>query len=210
MKRSELAENIIRTIHKGKNFQSTVHLVHWQSDGFREAAIKDFSGTPKFFRTFVAPLLIAREIKVLRWLDGAPGIPKYLGRIDRYAFAMQFIEGTPISNFHKGELGQETFDKIQTAIDAMHARGVAHGDIKRRSNLIMDKQGEIWIIDFAASIIGRNPLTKKLMDMLSEVDNKSVPRLKKFVAPELMTEEDKFKMSNPTTLERWGKKLFKR
>jgi len=210
MKRSELEKNVIRTIHQGKNFQSSVYLVHWNGNGFSEAAVKDFSRAPKFFRIFVVPFLIGREIKVLRWLDGARGIPKYLGRIDRYAFAMQFIEGKPIANFHKGELGQDTFDKIQAAIDAMHERGVAHGDIKRRSNLIMDKQGEIWIIDFAASIIGRNPLTKKLMVMLSEVDNKSVPRLKKFVAPELMTEEDKFKMSNPTTLERWGKKLFKR
>ncbi len=92
----------------------------------------------------------------------------------------------------------------------MHARGVAHGDLKRRSNLLLANDGAIWIIDFAASVVARGPLSRKLMKAVAEVDDKSLPRLKRFVAPELLTEDDQWKLDNPTTLERWVKKLLGR
>ena len=84
-------------------------------------AVKDFSQTPSAFRRWVAPYLIRRETNVLKHLQGVPGVPRYFGRIDHLAFAMEYIEGTPIANFKQGELAPEVFGKIQHIIDAIHA-----------------------------------------------------------------------------------------
>lgn len=205
--RRDLAARTLRVVHAGKGFQSSVYLVDW--DG-QMAAVKDFSGAPPWFARLVAPFLVGREVRALQHLDGTPGVPRLLGQIDKRAFALEFIEGRPISSFGRGELAPAVFPKIAAAIDAMHARGVAHGDLKRRSNLLLTPDGEIFIIDFAAAIIARGPLSRRLMRAVAQVDDKSLPRLKKFVAPELLTPEDIWKLENPTPLEKWAKKLLGR
>ncbi|BCM94031.1 hypothetical protein IAD21_05927 [Abditibacteriota bacterium] len=207
MNRTEFERHIIRPIHTGKGFQSSVYLVDWNGE---QVAVKDFARAPKWFRRLVAPLLVSRECRALKHLLGTPGIPRFIGKIDRVAFALQFIEGTPISTFAKGELAPETFPRIAHIVEGMHARGVAHGDLKRRSNLLLAPDGSVWIIDFAAAVIARGPLSRRLMQSVAEVDDKSLPRLKKFVAPELLTEEDQWKLENPTKLEKWAKKLLGR
>ena len=94
----------------------------------------------------------------------------------------------------------------------MHARGVAHGDLKRRSNLLLTPDGKIYLIDFAASLVSApfSPLKNWLQKQLALVDDKSLPRLKKFVAPELLTDDDRSKLETPTALERWARKLLNR
>ena len=205
--RQNLAARTIRPIHVGKGFQSSVHLVDWNG---KPAAVKDFAQTPPLFRFLVAPFLVRREVKALKHLDGTPGIPRFLGQIDRRAFAIEFVEGRPFSGIHQGEMPPEVFPKMAKVVAAMHARGVAHGDLKRRSNLLLTPQNEVFIIDFAAAIIARGPISRWVMRELQQVDEKSLPRLKKFVAPELLTEEDKWKLENPTKLEKWAKKLLGR
>lgn len=207
MTRKEFQHQNIRAIHVGKGWQSSVYEVDW--NGAR-AAVKDFSKLPPLFRFFIAPVLVKREVKALRHLDGTPGIPRFLGQIDRLAFALEFIEGRPVSGIHKGEMPPEVFGRMADVVAAMHARGVAHGDLKRRSNLLLTPKNEVFIIDFAASVVARGLISQKIMRAVAEVDDKSLPRLKKFVAPELLTEEDKWKLENPTKLEKWVKRLLGR
>ncbi len=211
MTRRELPARITRAIHTGRGLQSSVYEVDW--DGTR-GAVKDFSKLPPLFRFFIAPILVKREVKALKHLDGTPGIPRFLGQIDRLAFATQFIEGRPVSGIHKDELAPETFaqlfDSMAVVVTAMHARGVAHGDLKRRSNLIWTAQNEVFIIDFAASVVARGRVSRTIMRAVALVDEKSLPRLKRFVAPQMMTPDDLWKLENPTPLERWVKRLLGR
>jgi predicted Ser/Thr protein kinase len=200
-----------RTIHSGRGYQSSVYLV--EKNGQR-AAVKDFSRVENAaFRRFVAPLLIAREAKALRALNDTPGVPKYFGKVDRLAFAMEFIEGTPVADFAEGELDPIVFPRVQEVIDAVHARGVSHGDLKRRSNLLVTPDKQIYLIDFAAATVGRrrfNPFVNWLQKSMAEIDDKSLPRIKKFAAPDLMTEDDWHKLNNKTPLEQWARKLLNR
>ena len=109
MNRTEYQARIIRPIHVGRGFQSSVFLVEWNGEPI---AVKDFAQAPKWFRRLVAPILVAREVRALKHLNGTPGIPRLVGKVDRFAFALQFIEGTPISTFGRGELAPETFPRI--------------------------------------------------------------------------------------------------
>jgi len=210
LRRRDLQSAIQRVIHQGRGSQSSVYLV--EVDG-QQAAVKDFAATPPWFRRFVAPYLVRRELRALRVLQGTPGIPQVYGRIDRHAFALEYIEGTPMAKFKTGELAPEVFARVQRVIDAVHERGVAHGDLKRRSNLILTPDGEVFLIDFAAAVIGQRPfrpLINSLQKQMAAIDDKSVPRLKKFVAPELLTAEDKAKLEHPTFLEKMARRLLNR
>ena len=210
LKRRDLERLTTRMIHVGRGFQSSVRLI--EIDGER-AAVKDYINAPRAFRMFVAPWLLNREERALRVLDVVENVPRVFARIDSCALAMEFVEGTPMDRFGMGEVAPEVFTAAQKTIDAVHARGVSHCDLKRRSNLLLTPNGEVVLIDFAAAIVGRralNPFANWLQREMARVDDKSVPRLKKFVAPELLTAEDKHKLETPTVLERWARKLFNR
>jgi predicted Ser/Thr protein kinase len=210
LRRRDLKRYTTRIIHQGRGYQSTVYLVEIEG---QRAAVKDFSGTPPLFRRWVAPYLVRRELRALQHLQGVPGVPQFYGSLDRLAFAMEYIEGTPIAQFSIGELAPEVFPRVQNVIDGIHQRGVAHGDLKRRSNLILTPQGEIYLIDFAAATIGGrpfHPFANWLQKQMAAIDDKALPRLKRFVAPELLTEADQQKLDNPTTLEKLARRLLNR
>jgi len=179
----------------------------------QRAALKDYSKAPPQFRRFVAPILISREVKALRALQSTPGVPHLYKKIDRLAFAMEFIEGTPVADFKEGALDPQVFPRVQKVIDAIHARGVSHCDLKRRSNLIVTPDQEIYLVDFAAAVVGRKPLrffNNWFQKKMAEIDNKSLSKIKKFASPDLMTSEDWDKLNNKTFLERLARKLLNR
>jgi predicted Ser/Thr protein kinase len=210
LRRRDLQKHLVRVIHQGKGLQSSVYLV--EVDG-RRAAVKDFANTPPKFRRFVAPFLVGREIKALRHLDGTPGVPRYYGRVDRYAFAIEYIEGRPIAEFGPGELSQKTLNNVQKSIDAIHERGVSHGDLKRRSNLLVTPDEQVYLIDFAAAVVGRrkaNFLLNWLQRRMAEIDDKSLSKIKKFSAPDQMTDADWDNLNKKTPLEKWARRLLKR
>jgi len=210
LSRQNLPQYITRTIHSGRGFQSSVFLVEMNG---QRAALKDYSKAPPQFRRFVAPILISREVKALRALQSTPGVPHLYKKIDRLAFAMEFIEGTPVADFKEGALDPQVFPRVQKVIDAIHARGVSHCDLKRRSNLIVTPDQEIYLVDFAAAVVGRKPLrffNNWFQKKMAEIDNKSLSKIKKFASPDLMTSEDWDKLNNKTFLERLARKLLNR
>ena len=178
------------------------------------AAVKDYANAPPAFARFVAPFLIRREMRALRRLRGTPGVPQVYGRLDRFAFAQQYIEGRPVADFAPGELDPAVFPRVQKVIDAIHARGVSHGDLKRRSNLLITPDGEVFLVDFAAAIIARPGVASAgarwLQKQVALVDDKALPRIIKLSAPELLTQDDLHKLENPTGLEKWVRKLLNR
>jgi predicted Ser/Thr protein kinase len=206
LKRHEWERRVRRVIHAGRGYQSSVYLVEVEG---ALAAVKDFAAAPPSFRRWIAPFLIRREMRALRHLRGTSGVPEVYGRLDRYAFAQEYIEGKPIADFEEGELDPSVFPRVQQVIDAIHARGVSHGDLKRRSNLLITPAGGVYLVDFAASIIAR-PGTRWLQKQVALVDDKALPRIKKFAAPELLSEDDRHKLENPTGLEKWVRRLLKR
>jgi len=208
--RRKMEDATVQFLHEGRGYQSSVRLV--ELDGQRAAA-KDYARAPRLFRRFVAPFLLNREERALRFLHDVPGVPRVLARVDRHCLVMEYVKGTPLDRFKTGELAPEVFPRVQNVIDRIHARGVSHCDLKRRGNLILTPDNEVYLIDFAAAIVGRRPLrffVNWLQRQMADIDDKCVPRLKKFVAPELLTPADRAKLDNPTPLEKWARKLLNR
>lgn len=105
--------------------------------------------------SWLGRLLAARERWFMKRLAGIQGIPVSLGEVrvegQRLAHAMahEWIEGHALA---EGERVDDHFFPLLTAIlKDVHRRGVAHVDLHKRENLLVDNAGRPHLIDYQIS-----------------------------------------------------------
>ena len=93
--------------------------------------------------------LIRREHDVYTRLRGIPGIPRSFGLIDGRYLALEYVAG-PSLRTHEGQLAEREgfFAALLATVRAMHAAGVAHGDLKRKNNIVVGAGERPYIVDF--------------------------------------------------------------
>ena len=99
--------------------------------------------------------LAAREAAFMERLAGIEGIPVSLGPVScagrhlPHAVSRQWITG------HALALGEQVDDRFfptfRRLLAEVHARGVAHVDLHKRENILVDRQGRPHLIDFQIS-----------------------------------------------------------
>lgn len=167
--------------------------------------VKDFRKSDFLFRVIVGPILIRREAGALRKLDGVAGIPRFMGRIDRYAFAIAHIPGISLDRNTESPLTKGFYTDLRGVIDDMHGRGVAHCDLRSRGNVMLGDDGKPYVVDFAACVFlgrGINPFFKWLFGQFVLADRNAVLRIKKRLSPELLSEEESAELATPLPFER--------
>jgi tRNA A-37 threonylcarbamoyl transferase component Bud32 len=156
----------------------------------RPAILKDFSGKTWPVRLF-GRLQIAREVRALARLSGVAGIPCCLGTVGRTALLMERIEGVQITSWCRGRQSGMAmmFDSLAHLVDAMHARGVAHADLRKRDNILVDTAGRPSIIDFNASFCfaPHGAGARTLFPLLRAVDRGAILKWKARLAPALIS-----------------------
>lgn len=65
-----------------------------------------------------------------------------------YIIAMELIEGKPLDL----NAIESVESKLRCHLDSVHRCGVIHDDL-RCPNILVDKYGEVWLIDFGQSYI---------------------------------------------------------
>jgi len=125
-------------------------------EGLR-AVVKDYRPCGWLLRTVFGPLLIRREDAIYRCLEGCPGVPRSLGRVDRQALAVEYIAGRNAGEYADGTLPPEFFEHLQEVVDAIHARGVVHCDLKNRRNIVVAEGYQPYLVDFSAAFTRRGP-----------------------------------------------------
>lgn len=97
--------------------------------------------------------LLRREQAVYACLDGIAGIPRSFGLIGNEYLALQFIAG-PSLREHEARLADRDafFARLLKTVEAMHAAGVAHGDLKRKDNIIVGPGEQPYLIDFGIAV----------------------------------------------------------
>ena len=151
-------------------------LVYQLSTGNRALAVKTAAGR--------GPLLavnrhaLRREFRAYRRLEGLAGIPGCHGLVEGRFLVLDFIDASP---FRDTRIGPGFFDRLLETIRAMHARGVAHGDLKRKSNLMVDPQGQPVLLDFGAATVlrpGWHPVNRRLFEFMCQTDLNAWVKLK--------------------------------
>jgi predicted Ser/Thr protein kinase len=152
--------------------------------------VKDVRRKSFFSRWTLGLWLIHKEWKIYFRLAGIKGIPKAVERIDRFAFAMEFVSGRPIE---RGEtFPPSLFSDLERLLRDVHSRGVVHLDLRHKGNILLSEEGEIYVIDFNSSFSFREKglFRRFLFPILRWVDYGGLLKLKQRVSPSLMTPEE--------------------
>jgi len=183
MNRNDLEKNSICLV-KGRVGKPDLNRVEIEGHAFM---VKDVRRRNFFLRWTLGLWLIDKEWKIYSRLKGLKGIPRPVERIDRFAFAMEFIPGVPIE---RGKIIPPSFfSDLDQVLKAIHSRGVVHMDLRHKGNILVSEKGEPFLIDFNSSFSFREGgfLHRLLFPLLRWVDYGGLLKLKQRASPNLMT-----------------------
>lgn len=146
--RETLPKHLLQRMRPGGGTRPQLLLVQ---DRGERAVVKDYRAGGWLLRSLAGPWLASREERIYRRLEGAPGVPGIVRRLDRHALVVQHIEGRSCAEYEDGELPPEFFERLRQVAEGMHARGVVHCDIKNRANIVVTPEGQPYLIDFASA-----------------------------------------------------------
>lgn len=198
--RAEALQRVVGEVELVREKGAHMRLI--ESQGVR-AVMKDFAGRRLHTRLFWGPFLIRREAESLRRLAGLDGVPRLYAVVDRLALVIEWVEGMPCNRLRPGDLDSGFFEALSRTIHAIHARGVAHGDLRAASNVIRRPDGRPCVVDFGASVArGGRPrwLCNWLFGRLRSSDLSGIVKLKATRAPELLTVEEQYELEHPPWL----------
>lgn len=96
--------------------------------------------------------LLEREQAVYERLRGIAGIPRSFGLVGG-GLALEYVAGPSLREHEAGIVDRDAlFAKLLATLRAMHAAGVAHGDLKRKDNIIVGAGERPYLIDFGIAV----------------------------------------------------------
>jgi len=119
------------------------------------AVVKDFAGRNAFVRVCFGRWVTRRELRAYRVLAGHPAVPRLLGSIDGLAFAVEYRPGEQVSDALRRGVAPGFLGELRAAVEEMHRAGVAHLDLRHRSNVLVGRDGKPVLIDFASAVCFR-------------------------------------------------------
>ena len=173
--RGALAERVLARLQDGGWRAPDVLLV----DGpYGPVVVKDFGPRPRWLRQTLGRFLIWRELRAYRALRGHPSVPSLLGRLDGYAFAIEYRPGERMTREIVGRVAPAFAASLERAVRAMHAHGVAHLDLRHRSNVLVGRDGEPVLIDFASAVCFRpnGAAARWLLPLFARYDLRAVDK----------------------------------
>ncbi len=157
-----------------------------------DCVVKDHAGCDRWFALWLGPLLARREVRALEQLAAVEGVPRVVRVLDRRAFAMSRLDAAPY-RARRGdtETWRYFFTAMDTLVDAMHERGVAHCDLRSPDNTLVTPDGRPVVVDFVASYrrgARWNLWSQWMFSRLCEVDRSAIEKQMRTVCPELLDE----------------------
>lgn len=117
-------------------------------------------------------VMIRREYGIYQRLVGISGIPRCFGLIPGPGLVLEYIEGVPRRS--AVIVDREAFSaELLEIVRAIHARGVAHGDLAKRSNILVVDRRRPLVIDFGLAMVrqdGWAPLRRVIYNLLIRLD----------------------------------------
>lgn len=154
--------------------------------GENSFVVKDTASRSWAVRTLLGPWQLNREERAYRLLAGIPGIPRLIGRPDRQSLALEYIPGRSLDTLRPGDVDGDFFDRLDRLLEAIHAKGVAHGDLHHR-DILRGPEGGPFVVDFATSVVagsGAAPLRRMLFEQMRKADLRAAAKLRRRLAPE--------------------------
>lgn len=155
-------ENILTTSNQGI-------LLLYQKNGY-DLVVKSAMGPPLVKRIRLATL--RREYLAYQRLEGLVGVPRCFGMVADLYLVIEHVNGTP----YREATWQDRdawFAGFRNLIEQFHARGVSHGDLKSKSNIIVTTDEQPCVIDFGTTFInkdGFHPFNNRFFEYSRRLD----------------------------------------
>ncbi len=156
----------------------------------------------KFQRTFplfgipmqwLGAIVARHEIAVFKALDGLEGVPGFMGEIGTTGYIHEFIPGDDLKQ--EFATGAEFFSRLESLLNAIHARSIAYVDTNKRENILYGADGKPYLIDFQISFFCRhgekdNLLSRWILRRLQKEDWYHFYKHKTRLAAQICTPDD--------------------
>jgi pimeloyl-ACP methyl ester carboxylesterase len=124
-----------------------------------QLVVKDWGRRSAWIRALVAPWLARHEAAMLARADGIAGVPRLRARIDRHAFAMEYVEGRPLHRpSHGRALPPTFFAELESILEQLARRGLAYLDLRSSTNVLITPSGAPALVDLGSTF--RLPLPR--------------------------------------------------
>jgi hypothetical protein len=143
-----------RTYLKKSRTWFTPDVVLLEAEDGSRMVLKDCIDRPWLIRQTWCRVAMAREVAVYRRLEGMNGVPHLISRVDAFGFVMEWLDARPLPRRKNKEMiSGHFFSELSTLVKELHARRIAHGDLRRR-NILMGTDGSPRVIDFETAVRG--------------------------------------------------------
>lgn len=175
---------------KGEGARPDVRIVEYNGNPY---VLKDYDACSRWFAVCVGTSLAWREANSLKKLDALPGIPQLIAKPTPRSLLMEYIPDTNRAKKMPEHINAEFFDKLSALVVSMHDAGVAHGDLRRSSNILADASGNPHLVDFVSCVYegaAWNLLARWIFKQVKRADRNAVIKLKRRFAPDLLTDDE--------------------
>lgn len=131
--------------------------------------VKDFAPRSAWVRNLIGRLLLRRELRALRRLEGIDGVPSAAFRVDAHAIAARYVDGETLGKVAPEALTTRFFESLERLLQSIHARGIVHLDLRGTGNLLMRPDGRPAVIDFQAAV-RTDRMPRALRRLLDDID----------------------------------------
>jgi predicted Ser/Thr protein kinase len=204
----DLQQWIESSLESGRNTLATSNqgiVLLFEGDG-QKLIIKSAMGRGSVRKVRQATL--EREYAAYQRLQGVAGVPACYGLLAGRYLLMEFIDGTA----YREASWQDRdvwFCGLLEVIRAFHARGVSHGDLKSKSNIIAGYNHKPYVIDFGTTFLhkdGFHPINNYLFEYGKRLDINAWVKHKYYGRYKDASEEDR-ELLNYSKLEYVVRKL---
>jgi len=202
--RQQLASLPSETLRAGPQARPEVKIVRTEGS---DLLIKDYGNGKSLFGRLLGRFLVFREKVAYGRLNDLPGIPSCYGTVDPYALILQHVPAEPVLNVDYKQVPPDFFRLLSELVGNLHSRGIAHGDLHKLDNILIDRRGRPVIVDFTSAIMtGSNPLVALVFRIFCDDDWRGVYKLKSKVAPHLLSERQREFLDHRSL----GERIFRR
>jgi hypothetical protein len=140
-----------------------------------------------------ARLLMRREIRHYRLLQGCPAVPAYRGHYGEAGLLLEYVPAAPLKRQLKHRLGQDGLERalvnLEGSMELLHARRFAHLDLHQKLNALVGPDERVWFVDLGQGVdCSRWPL-RALFPLLAWVDRRALVKFHSRYAPALLPED---------------------
>ena len=153
---------------------------------------------------------LRREAHLYENLRGIPGTVRCYGLLEGRYLALEHMPGPTLRELAQPLADPARFyEGLLHTIDAMHAAGVAHGDLKRKNNILVGPDERPYVIDFGIAWRHRSgaPRWKRwVFEIVAQMDYNAWIKHKYGRPPQGLTAEDAARY-RPLLLERIARSI---